>query len=322
MELTEIKRIGEKTAEKLMEHGIKTAEELAQLRPEELKDIVGLDSVACKEIIMDAKNKALDNVFQVKTLAQIQDHQKNVVKRISTGSMTLDSLLKGGIPTDAITMISGAFSTGKTQMCYQLAINCIKLGKKVAWIETESGTFVVDRIMELAKCSKVDIDMEKDFTIIDAHSIEDAPRQYLAYEMMRKRCQGVDLGLFVVDSFSAKFRSTYSRRENLPQRAAEEARHFGLLDTIASQFNCAVVLTNQIMDIPDQSGQIAARVKTGTVKEIYGGNVVKHSATMHIMLNKIKMDEWECIVFDAPNIPFSKASFRITPMGIRDIVAR
>jgi len=60
----------------------------------------------------------------------------------------------------------------------------------------------------------------------------------------------------VVDSFTAKFRSFYTGREQLPDRAKGTARHFGFLDRIASKFNCAVVLTCQATDVPDAQLQL------------------------------------------------------------------
>ena len=76
------------------------------------------------------------------------------------------------------------------------------------------------------------------------------------------------------------------------------------------------------MDIPDATLQLKAIVKTGTRKRIVGGNVLLHSGTYILMMHKVKMDEWELIVADAPDIPFSSVRFRILPSGIKDVRTR
>lgn len=325
MDLTEIKGIGDKTKEKLVEKGIETAEQLATVRPEELKEILGISLLAAKEIIIDAKNKTLDAVFKTMTLEEVKDYKNTVVKRISTGSMAIDNFLKGGIPTESIVMFSGEYSSGKTQMCMQLAVNCIKMGRKVAWIETEAGTFSPDRIEQIAKLRRVPIDMEKDFPIIILAKNVGTPHMlFLAYEMVDKICtkNNIDLGLLVIDSFASPFRSTYSGREMLPERAKEESRHFGKLNMIASKYNCAIVLTNQAIGIPDAGQQLGVMMKTGAKHDIYGGNVIKHSATYHFILSKGKSEEWVCFCADSPELPRQSIPFRITEMGISDVVAR
>ena len=71
--------------------------------------------------------------------------------------------MKGGIPTEAITMFKGEYASGKSQMANQLAINTLRiLKRKVFWIETETGTFVPDRLLEMAKAVGYTIDIDKD----------------------------------------------------------------------------------------------------------------------------------------------------------------
>ncbi|MHA1330317.1 MAG: hypothetical protein ACTSR2_04485, partial [Candidatus Hodarchaeales archaeon] len=43
--------------------------------------------------------------------------------RLTTSSQQLDEILGGGISVGALTEFSGAFSTGKTQLAFQLCIN-------------------------------------------------------------------------------------------------------------------------------------------------------------------------------------------------------
>jgi len=319
-ELLKISGIGPKAVEKLVDDGINTIAELAVKRPEEIKDVIGITLKASKDIINIAKEIALDGVL-VPVSGKIVFDLQAKQKRIPTGSIALDNALKGGFPSEAITIISGEYGSGKTQLCYQLAVNAIKMGKAVAWLETEASTFIASRIMEIAKYNNVEVDLDKDIPfVMRAVNIETPNNLFLTYEVLKKfvKEHNINLGLIVIDSFYAKFRSFYTGREQLPSRSVEEARHFGYLDRICSEMNCAVVLTNQVMDTPDVGGQRYNIMKTGTRKEICGGNVLKHSGTYLLLVAKTKSDEWTCYIHDTPDIPSQSVTFRILPSGIKD----
>ena len=321
-ELSQVKGIGPKTAEKLIDNGITSVEQLAIIRPEELKSILNITLKAAKDITNDAKRIALDVAVPAITLDELDQHIKEVVQRIPTGSSALDKMLGGGIRTEALTQIKGPYATGKTQLCCQIAVNCLKyLKRKVIWIETESGTFVPDRIREMAKTVGLKIDGSEDFIIIPSKGIKTPYGQFLAYERAIKEMnrRNLDVGLFVIDSFNATFREFYSGREMLPDRGKELARHLGYLDNMASRYNMAVVFTAQVMDIPDQGGQLGEKVKTGHIQKSYGGHIMNHWSTYIISLQKMSMNEWEAVLADAPDQPMKRCRFKILPSGIRDV---
>lgn len=321
-ELTTVKGIGPKTAEKLVENGISTVEDLAVLRPDELKAILNITLKAAKDIINDAKRIALDTAIPAHTLDEIEKHQKEVVQRIPTGSSALDKILGGGVKTEAITLLKGPYASGKTQLCYQLVVNCIKyLGRKAIWIETESGTMVPDRLKEMAKTIGLKLNQEEDVIVIPAKAIKSPNAQFIAYQRAIKEMErrNLDVGIMVIDSFNGVFREYYSGREMLPDRAEELARHLGYLDQIASQYNMAIVLTGQIMDIPDPGSQLGERVKTGHTHRVYGGNLLNHWCTYIISLQKVSMTDWEAVVADAPDVPMTSCRFKIVSSGVRDV---
>jgi len=322
--LTQVSGVGPAMAGKLREIGIDSIEALARYRPDELKDALKITLSSAKSIINSAKDIALDSAIEVRTLAKHLEWRRNVIKRIPTGAISLDNLLLGGIPTSSITVLSGEWGTGKTQFCFQLAVNAVKLGRVVAWIETEPSTFSPERIMQISEGSGVKINPEKDIMLIPSSFVMTPHSQFLAYEAIERKCKAnnLDLGLLVVDSFTARFRSFYSGRDQLPARSSEMARHFGYLEELANKFNCAVVLTSQVMDTPDAGTQLHNIIKTGTRKEYVGGNILKHSGNYMLTLQKKSGDEYELIVADSSEIPRSSAIFRILPSGIRDVVTR
>uniref|UniRef100_A0A6M3XDU5 Putative DNA repair and recombination protein n=1 Tax=viral metagenome TaxID=1070528 RepID=A0A6M3XDU5_9ZZZZ len=187
------------------------------------------------------------------------------------------------------------------------------------------NTFSPGRFEEMAKAVGVTIDGDNDFIFIPSTGSSTPYMQYLSYQraiqiMLEKK---LDVGLIVVDSFNASFREFYSGREMLPDRAREEARHLGYLDNISAKYNIAVILTGQVMGIPDPGGQLGERVKTGHTKVAYGGDILFHWCTYIISLDQMSSEkggEWEAVLADSPDKPRAKCRFRIVSAGVRDII--
>jgi RecA/RadA recombinase len=325
LKLEDIKGIGPVTAQKLRELEI-DVDKLATMRPEELASELSITKKAAKDICNDAKDKALPRVIPVRTFNEQKRHIKEVVQRIPTGSTALDEILGGGWRTESLHLLKGEYASGKTQLAMQAAINVLKyLKRKIIWIETETGTFSPDRFEQMAKAVGVTIDGDKDFIFIPSTGSSTPYMQYLSYQraiqvMLEKK---MDVGLIVVDSFNAAFREFYSGREMLPDRAREEARHLGYLDNISAKYNIAVILTGQVMGIPDPGGQLAERVKTGHTKVAYGGDILFHWCTYILSLDQMASKaegEWEAVLADSPDRPKAKCRFRIVSQGVRDII--
>ena len=105
-----------------------------------------------------AKKALIDSGLLYKdfsTAQDILDRRKNLL-RCTTGSANLDSFLKGGIETQAITEIAGEFGSGKSQICYTLCVTANipldrkGLGGNVIFIDTEN-TFRSERIFQIAE---------------------------------------------------------------------------------------------------------------------------------------------------------------------------
>ncbi|XP_045491762.1 DNA repair protein RAD51 homolog 4 isoform X2 [Colias croceus] len=68
---------------------------------------------------------------------------------LKTGIKSLDTVLNGGIPIGYITEVCGLAGSGKTQLCMQIAINCVNLSEKtVLYIDTK-GDFSAVRIQKI-----------------------------------------------------------------------------------------------------------------------------------------------------------------------------
>jgi DNA repair protein RadA len=116
------------------------------------------EEMTALELVTIAKKAlvASGSLFQdFSTADQILERRRNQLK-CTTGSSRLDSFLKGGVETQAITEFAGEFGSGKSQICYTLCMTAnlpIKkggLGGNVIFIDTEN-TFRPERVRQIAE---------------------------------------------------------------------------------------------------------------------------------------------------------------------------
>ena len=113
---------------KLKGAGIESILDLAISIPHQLIEeggvLTGADTNIALDIVMKAKKALIDSGLLAKdfsTAEQILERRKALLK-CNTGSSKLDSFLKGGIETQAMTEIAGEFGSGKSQLCYTLCV--------------------------------------------------------------------------------------------------------------------------------------------------------------------------------------------------------
>jgi len=320
--LTDISGIGDKTAKKMIECGITTVEELATLRPEKLSNTIECTLKKAKDFVNLAVEIVRGRAIEVFTAKEIFKIRSERVKMISTGSDALNKILGGGVQTDAITGVAGELSVGKSQIAFQAEVNCIlDLKRHAAHIETEPQTFNAKRIIEISKGRASFSEISEMLHVVPHTSVTNPYQQFNAYQEIDKLIEnGTDIGLLVIDSFTAKFRPFFTGREMLPDRGAELSRHIGFLETMASKHNMAIFMTCQVMGVPDGGAQLGIIKKYGGRKEIWGGDYFKHSITYWLYLQEIKKDHYKATLFDAPDMPRAEAEYIITSKGIRDVV--
>lgn len=97
------------------------------------------------------------------------------VERISTGSILLDSALKGGIPRGVTVVISGRADTGKTLLCSHIVANAVKKGLNALILDLEGRFIDLERLLnrgltpeQIEKHVKI---MSSVFTVEDAAKI-------------------------------------------------------------------------------------------------------------------------------------------------------
>ena len=138
--ISELPGIGPSTAKKLTEAGYNTIEAIAVTTPQELSAVTGIPLNTAQRIIKAAR-EALHITF--KTALELK-RERESVRKITTGSKNLDSLLGGGVETKTITEFYGEFGTGK----------CFAKSTKVVY--SNSGVLHFESIEDMySKYSKI-----------------------------------------------------------------------------------------------------------------------------------------------------------------------
>jgi len=306
----ELPGVGESTAKKLADAGYENLDQIAKARRLELQEIGGIGEMTAEKIIEAAK-EALGMGFERADVVMIR---RLAIERISTGSTELDSLLGGGVETQALTEAFGKFSSGKSQIAFQLCVNA-QLPKEqgglngaVLFVDTEN-TFRPERIKQMAEAKGLDVDkILKNIFVARAFNSD---HQSLLIEKADKLIRENNVRLIVIDSLMSEFRSDYLGMEMLARRQQSLNKHLHMLQKLADTHNLAVYVTNQVMEKPG--------MLFGDPTVPIGGNVIAHQATYRLYLRRSKEDRRIAKLVDSPSLPDGECVFRVTEAGISDV---
>jgi DNA repair protein RadA len=307
---------------RLKRGGVETVFDLAASSPLELVEKGGgvltrEEEMTALELVTIAKKAlvASGSLFQdFSTADQILERRRNQLK-CTTGSSKLDSFLKGGVETQAITEFAGEFGSGKSQICYTLCMTAnlsIKkggLGGNVIFIDTEN-TFRPERVRQIAEnrgISNPDDILKQIYVckIFDSGNLE------LIFHDLGKSIQEYRAKLVLIDSLISLHRAEFAGRETLTTRQQRLSIILHKLSKLAEIHNVAVIVTNQVQSTPDNSGG------NDSIR-VTGGNVVAHATTYRILLKKTRRNRI-AIMLDSPCHAYDQTKFTIDEKGVHDV---
>lgn len=307
--IEELPGVGDKTFEKMKEAGYDNMMSIAAASAGELSAATGIGVETANKIIAAARQKLEMGFESAKSVLEKRER----IGKITTGSKALDGLLGGGIETQAITEMHGAFGSGKSQLAHQLAVAVQLpkekggLGGKAIFIDTEQ-TFRPERIRQMAEA--MGVDPEKAMENIFVARAYNSDHQVLLIEKAEEIIKKENVKLVVVDSLTSCFRSDYTGRGTLANRQQKLNRHLHRLQKVADVYNLAIYATNQVMSRPD--------VLFGDPTAPIGGHILGHQATFRVYLRKSKGEKRVAKLIDSPNMPEGEAVFRVITDGVRD----
>jgi DNA repair protein RadA len=317
LEIEDLPGVGPSTAEKLREAGYLTVESVATTSPAELAEITEISESTAKKIIKAAREKADIDAF--KTGKDIFEQRKEV-KKLSFRVPDLDTLMGGGIETQAITEMYGEFGSGKSQIVHQMAVNVQLpeeeggLNGSVIYIDTEN-TFRPERIEQMVNGLGIDgLDPQEILNNIHIARAHTSDHQMLLVEHSRELAAELKesekpFKLFIIDSLTAHFRAEYAGRGTLAPRQQKLNRHMHDLFRLIDEHNAIALVTNQVMSNP--------AVFFGDPTKPIGGNIVGHTATFRIYLRKSKGGKRIARLVDSPNLPEGEAPFIVEEAGLK-----
>jgi len=308
-DISDIAGVGEKIAEKLKKAGYIDLMSLAAASPLEVSEAASIGEVTAGKIIQTAR-KVLNIGFEKAT--DVYERRKKIGK-IKTSSENLDDLLGGGIETQAVTELHGAFGSGKTQIGFQLAVN-VQLPAEKGGLEGSciyldvEGTFRPSRIRQMAESQG--LDAKKVLENIYVARCYNSDHQMVLAQKVGEMIKEKNVKLVIIDSVTSAFRADFIGRGTLAARQQKLNRHLHTLQRLADVHNIAIYITNQVMSRPD--------ILFGDPTTPIGGHILGHFSTHRIYLRKSKANRRIARVIDSPNLPEAETVFLITPEGIKD----
>src|SRR5215472_2801239 len=280
--------------------------------------LTGTDEHVALELVTKAKKALVDSGLLYKdfsTAQDILDRRKNLL-RCTTGSAKLDSFLKGGFETQAITEIAGEFGSGKSQICYTLCVTAnTSLDRKgldgnVIFIDTEN-TFRSERIFQIAEHRGIS-EPDEILRQIYICKIHNTSHLEMIIQDLGKSIEEYKAKLVMVDSIIALHRAEFTGRGTLAERQQRLNMMLHKLNRLAEVHNIAVVVTNQVQSQPDDFSGFRDGLRAT------GGNVMGHATTYRIMLRKAGKARI-AIMVDSPYHMYDQTRFSITEAGVQDV---
>jgi len=163
---------------------------------------------------------------------------------ISIGLQKLDKFLSGGIPDGVIVDIFGGRGTGKTLLSLQILINSIKNGGNILYLDT-SGGFRPERILEIQKELKIEIDLLEKITV---SRITNTSEQIKSLQNIVEN----NFSLIVIDNITDLFSYEYRTDESIFEKNSLFMKYMHELSKFAITKKIPIVVTNMIRAIDDK----------------------------------------------------------------------
>ena len=218
----------------------------------------------------------------------------SVMTLLSLGCKPLDELLGDGLESGIITRIYGEAGSGKTNFCLQATRECIRSGKRVAYIDTEGVS--VERLRQIC--------MDCDYKRVLRDILFFTPTSFESQEQMI--CDAIatkGIGLIVVDTITMFYR--LNLEDDREGGIRSFTRQVTNLQVAARQKNLFVIITEQVYT--DKAGE----VKPFTNRD------AEHMTKTILRFDRKGIGQREATIIKHRSQPEGKkASFRISTIGL------
>jgi DNA repair protein RadB len=158
-------------------------------------------------------------------------------RRLELGCDALDELLGGGVEHGIITNVYGEAGSGKTNVCIQAVVSCIRDGGSVVFVDTEGG-FSAERFLQMHPEEDA-----LDRVILYEPTTFDEQQQ--VFEELPETVAEHTPDLIVVDSLVSLYR-LHLNAETAQDINTELSKQFSTLSKLAREHGLPVIVTNQV----------------------------------------------------------------------------
>ena len=171
--------------------------------------------------------------------------------KYSTGCKNIDELLGGGFESGTVTQLYGEAGSGKTNICLQAAIECVRKGKAVIFIDSEG--FSPERFLQIASASSSTGGSEgaevesiaRRIIIYEPQSFEQQTSCINEIETVIKEKEGKSgVALVILDSATLFYRLELDEERSVYLKGL--ANQIANLLELARRYDLAVIITNQV----------------------------------------------------------------------------
>jgi len=182
-----------------------------------------------------------------------------VTRTLSTGCISLDNLLQGGIECGEVTLLYGESATGKTTACIQAATSIATRGLKVLFIDSDNS-FTQQRFHQIA--GETSRSLSELIMLFFPDTFEE---QRILVESLNNYVTP-QLGMVVIDSMSTLYRAAFSKVESVFDLNRDLTRQLAYLADLTRSKEIACLITSQVHarlnSVGDQVEPVARRAIT------------------------------------------------------------
>uniref|UniRef100_A0A8C5HP18 DNA repair protein RAD51 homolog 4 n=1 Tax=Gouania willdenowi TaxID=441366 RepID=A0A8C5HP18_GOUWI len=170
---------------------------------------------------------------------------------LSTGNTSLDKLLDSGLYTGEVTELCGGPASGKSQVCFSVAVNISwRLKQSVVYVDT-SGGMTAARLLQMLQVETDNTEEQMEalqritvFRLFDVYALLHCLYELRGASLQQAAVGGGSVKAVIVDSVSAVLSPLLGGKQSEGMSLMIQVAF--ALKTMAKDFNIAVLVTNHV----------------------------------------------------------------------------